>query len=62
MIRIDRIIGNQTNYTRKEIKELIKQKRIKVNNRIVNKNDIKIDQDKDIIFIDDQELNIKNYV
>ena len=45
MERIDKVIGSQTGYSRKEIKELIKKKRIALNNEIVTKSDIKINPD-----------------
>ena len=62
MERIDKIIATQTKYSRKEVKELIKQKRIIVNNEIITKSDIKINNEKDKIIIDGEELIIKKYV
>lgn len=62
MIRIDKLISNQTNYSRKEIKNLIKQKRIKINNIVIDKSDIKVEENKDIILVDDKELTYKKYV
>ena len=44
MERLDKIISNQTTYTRKEVKDLIKKKRITVNDKIITKSDIKINQ------------------
>ena len=40
MERIDKVISNQTNYSRKDIKDLIKKKRDKVNGEVVLKSDI----------------------
>ena len=62
MERLDKIISNQTIYTRKEVKELIKKKRITVNDEIITKSDIKINEKKDIIKIDNQVINIKKYI
>ena len=62
MERLDKIISNQTTYTRKEVKDLIKKKRITVNNEIVTKSDIKINEKIDIIKIDNRILNIKKYI
>ena len=62
MERIDKIIGTQTEYSRKDVKKLISQKRIQVNGEIVLKPDIKIDIDKDIICIDGIEINIKKHI
>ena len=62
MERLDKIIGSQTSYSRKDVKELIRKKRIKVNDEIVLKSDIKIDPNNDIISIDNKVLIIKKYV
>lgn len=62
MERIDKIISNQTNYSRKDIKDLIKKKRVKVNSEVVLKSDIKINSDTDIISIDDVVLKVQDYV
>lgn len=62
MERIDKIISSQTGYSRKEIKELIHHKRVKVNNQIISKSDLKIDSTTDKIEIDNNELIIKNNV
>lgn len=62
MERLDKIICSQTEYSRKDIKKIVSQKRIKVNGRIIIKSDIKIDENKDIILIDDKEIQIREYV
>lgn len=62
MERLDKIISSNTCLTRKEIKELIKKKRIKVNDNLVLKPDIKIDSTKDRILIDEKELIIKRNI
>ena len=62
MERLDKIIGSQTSYSRKDVKELVRKKRIEVNNEIVLKSDIKIDPNNDIISIDNKVLTIKKYV
>ena len=62
MERLDKIIVAQTEYSRKEVKELIRQKRVQVNNKIVLKSDIKVDIDKDSIIIDTKEIKVKKYV
>ena len=46
MERIDKIIGNQTEYSRKDIKKLILQKRVKLNGELVSKSEMKIDLKK----------------
>lgn len=62
MERLDKIISNQTGYSRKEVKDLVKQRRVLVNNEAVLKNDIKIDASNDVIVIDGKEINVKKFV
>lgn len=62
MERIDKVIANQTGYSRKEIKELIKKKRIKLNDEIVIKPDIKINTDIDKIKIDSEIVEVKEHI
>lgn len=62
MERLDRIIATQTEYSRKEVKELIKQRRVLVNWKVVYKSDIKVDCENDRITIDGTELNVKEHV
>lgn len=62
MERIDKVISNQSNYSRKDIKDLIKKKRVKVNGETVLKSDIKINSETDIISIDDIVLKVQDYV
>lgn len=62
MERIDKIIAAQTEYSRKEIKKLVSQKRVKLNGEIILKSDIKIDEKKDIISIDGKELKVQENV
>lgn len=62
MERLDKIIGSATNYTRKDVKELVRKRRVKVNGEIILKPDIKIDSNIAIIAIDDIEINLQKYV
>ena len=62
MQRLDKILSTQTNYSRKDIKELIKKKKITINESIALKSDIKVDEEKDIITINGEKLIIKKYV
>ena len=62
MERIDKIIGNQTEYSRKDVKKLVLQKRVKVNGELVLKSDIKINPDKDLISIDGKDINVTENV
>ncbi len=58
MERIDKIIGSQTEYSRKDIKKLVFQKRVKVNGEVISRSDIKVDTDTDIISIDGKNISI----
>lgn len=62
MERIDKIIGMQTEYSRKDVKKLVLQKRVKINGELVLKPDIKINPNIDIISIDGNTINIKENV
>lgn len=62
MERIDKIIATQTHYSRKEVKKLIQQRRIQVNGKIVFKADIKINEEKDKVELDEIEINIKKNI
>lgn len=62
MERLDKIIATQTGYSRKEVKDLIKQKRVRVNNEIISKSDIKVDSESDKIVIDESEIKIKKHI
>ena len=62
MERLDKIIATQTGYSRKEVKDLIKQKRVRVNNEIISKSDVKVDSENDKIVIDESEIKIKKHI
>ena len=62
MERIDKFIGTQTSYSRKDVKDLIRKKKVLVNGEIVTKPDIKIDCYSDVISIDNKEIVFKKYV
>ena len=62
MERIDKVIASQTKYSRKDVKELVRNKRVVVNGIIISKPDIKVDSAKDVILVDGEELKVKKYV
>ena len=62
MDRIDKIISNQLGYSRNDVKKLVRNKRVVMNGEIVNKTDIKVDINKDIIKVDGNIIDIKKYV
>jgi 16S rRNA pseudouridine516 synthase len=61
MKRIDRIISEQTKYSRKEIKELISKGKVVANEKKVSRPEEKYD-DNVIIIIDDKKIDIKNHI
>jgi len=62
MERLDKVIGSQTEYSRKEIKELIRKKRVSFNGEIVLNSDIKIDTNHALITIDNKEIKLKKNI
>lgn len=62
MERIDKVISNQLGYSRKEVKELIRNKRVTINGEIISKPDIKVDIKSDKIIIDGIKIEIKKNV
>ena len=62
MERLDKVISNQIGYSRKEVKDLVKQKRIIINGDVALKSDVKIDVLVDKILVDGEEISFKKYV
>ena len=62
MERLDKVIGEQTEYSRKDVKKIILQKRVRVNNELILKSEEKVDENNDLISIDGQIINVKEFV
>ena len=62
MERIDKIISEQTHYSRKEIKKLISQGTVYVNNEQVKKPETKYDENNITIKINGKEIQIKKHI
>ena len=62
MERIDKIIASQTNYSRKDVKKLISQKKVRVNDEIVKRPEQKFDEQQDTIYIDGNKLDMKKHI
>ena len=62
MERLDKVISNQIGYSRKEVKDLVKQKRITINGNTALKSDIKVDVLVDKILVDGKEISFKKFV
>lgn len=56
MARLDKVIGEQTEYSRKDIKKLVSSKKVYLNGNLVLKSDIKVDINVDKITIDGKDL------
>ena len=62
MERIDKILSNSGFGTRKEVKKLIKYGVVKVDNVTVTSSDTKVDPEKSVITVNDNELVYKEFV
>ena len=62
MERLDKVISNQTEYSRKDAKYLALKRKITVNGEIIFRSDIKVDPDKDVIAIDGKNISVKDHV
>ena len=62
MLRIDKIISEQTHYTRKEIKKLISQGIVYVNGEQVKKPESKYDETNISIKINGEEIEVKKHI
>ena len=62
MERLDKVIAEQTEYSRKDVKKLVQSKKVTVNGEVVLKSDIKVDITTDKIFIDGKEISYQKNV
>lgn len=62
MERLDKVIAEQTEYSRKDVKKLVQCKKVTVNGEFVLKSDIKVDITTDKISIDGKEINYQKNV
>lgn len=61
MKRIDRILSEQTNYSRKEIKKLVAKGLVLVNGSFVRKSDEKYDEDNISIKINGEDISVNKH-
>ncbi len=61
-MRIDKFLANSGIGTRKEVKELLKKKRIRVNDEVVTEAKIHIDEDSDIVTFDGERIEYKEFL
>ena len=62
MERLDKVISNQLGYSRKEVKDLVKNKRVLINEVLALKSYIKVDINTDVIKVDGEEIDVKKFV
>lgn len=55
--RLDKFLSNESGISRKDIKSIIKNGRVSVNNNIITNPEFKIDSEKDSIFLDSNKIN-----
>ena len=61
-MRIDKFLANSGIGTRKEVKELLKKKRISVNGEIITEAKMHIDEDNDIVAFDGERIEYKEFL
>ena len=62
MERLDKILSSQGICSRKDVKTLIKNKRVKINGAFPPKSDIKLDPEHDTIEIDGSPVIYRKYI
>ena len=61
-MRLDKYLAHAGYGTRKEVKQLIRKKRIQVNQQIVSKDDVQIDEVNDLVHVDGECVIYQKYV
>ena len=62
MERLDKIIASQGQYSRSEVKKLVKGGRVTIDGSVVKNSDIKADPNKNIIAVDGKVLHYKKHI
>lgn len=60
MIRLDKFLADMSFGTRKEVKKIIKDKRVVINGNVVKNSELKIDEST-VVYVDGQEVIYKRY-
>ena len=60
-MRLDKFLANSGVGSRSEVKRLIKDKRVKVNNEVIKSDSFDVDENKDKVFFDDLEVKYKKF-
>ena len=61
-MRLDKFISHALGYSRRDVKELIKNKKVKVNEKLVSKADNFIDPNLDIVSVNNKQIEYKEFV
>ena len=61
-MRLDRFLANSGVGTRKEVKEILKKRKIKVNDSIITDGSIHIDENKDAVKYEEKEISYKPFI
>ncbi|MEN2769195.1 pseudouridine synthase [Ornithinibacillus xuwenensis] len=61
-MRLDKLLANMGYGSRKDVKALVKNKRVTVNNTVIKDSGQKVDPDKDIVHVDERVVIYKPYI
>lgn len=61
-MRLDKYLSHATGLTRSEVKTAVKQKRVKVNDKLVLKSDFFIDPNTDVVYLNGQKVEYKEFI
>lgn len=62
MERLDKIISSQSQFSRKQVKELINKKRVTINGQVAIKYDMKVEEKNIEILIDGKKINLQKEI
>ena len=60
-MRLDKFLANSGIGSRSEVKRIIKDKRIRVNGEIIKSDSFNVDETKDVVLFDDNEIKYKKF-
>ena len=60
--RIDKLIANSLPYSRSQVRELVKKKKVIVNDEVITSSDFKVDADTDNVIVDGKPLKYSEFV
>ena len=60
-MRLDRYLANSGGGTRSEVKKIIHSKRVMVNGVIAKSDSLQVDENKDVILLDDEQIRYSKF-